>query len=233
LTDPEALAGEEDALSPLVIEKLRPTADGAAVRIKVAGVFCAAVAPEDADRLRLAKDVVWTTDLAAAVLDAAQRRDARRYALFALSQRSMARGRIVQRLTRRGTPRAIADATCDDFERLGLLDDERFAAAIARSIVERKPAGARYVEQKLLSRGVSRAVASRAAAEATAGRDHADDARELARKRVRAIPPRLDDHAARRRIYAMLARRGFPPDACRLGADHALMLRRDGHPQTH
>jgi SOS response regulatory protein OraA/RecX len=50
-------------------------------------------------------------------------------------------------------------------------------------------------------------------------RDRAEDplgpALDLARRKLRTMGGRVEEQAAARRIYSLLARRGFDPDVCR------------------
>ncbi len=159
-----------------------------------------------------------TTISAAANPDA----KARRYAAALLGRRAYSRQKLVDRMIRTGFDEAIARRVAERFVASGVLDDAALAASMALAEVSRTPAGAFFLEMKLVSKGIDRATAKHAAAEALADRDLVEDAVALATKRLAVLNPSLDDATKRRRLYAGLARRGFSPDLCRVGVERAL-----------
>ena len=136
---------------------------------------------------------------------------AREYALLLLSYRERTEKEMAERLKRKGFPPEAVAATVADCQRLGLVDDERFARLFVQERARLNPRSARLIGAELGKRGVSGEVAARAlSAEFVPGREE-EMAADLARRaslRLRGVDPA----AARRRLWAYLARRGFSPD---------------------
>ncbi len=221
----EALRAKLDAIEPgAVVRSIRPSKrDAGRCTISVGapgrravGIAIDALAGE---RLRIAPGDEWTDDLARRVREAVELDRARRDAMGSLSRAPMSRGRLLRKLRDRGYAGDVADAVADDLERIGLLDDRELAAAAARSLVSRRPAGARFIEMKLREKGFDAALARDVAADVLGERDPAEDALALAQKKAAAMPASLERDARRRRIYGMLARRGFSPEVCRATVD--------------
>lgn len=213
----------EDPPADAALDDIRPSGRGGlvwriGVRSDELGVERLGVAKLDrslVDELGLAAGLRWDAPLAGRVMEAAHTDAARRYALNALSMRAMSAKRLQDNMVRRGTPRPIAQRVVEGLERSGLIDDRLLAEQIARSALAGTPSGARVIEQRLLRRGIGSDLARVVAAEATADRDPSADALRVARKKIRAMAPRLDREVVERRLLGSLARRGFPPPVCR------------------
>lgn len=151
----------------------------------------------------------------------ARRSSARERALRLLSARWRSREELRRRLLALGYGTEDVGRTLEELEDLGLVDDERFARELARDRGSRRLAGDRAILAALRERGVAREVAEAALDEA--GSESAR-ARELARRKARAVAG-LPAGEAFRRLYGLLVRRGFAPStaarACReaLGAE--------------
>ena len=94
------------------------------------------------------------------------------------------------------------------------MDDERYAARLARALSEEKHYPRRRVEQELRHRGLS-PVLVRAAVEQLDGEDYEQALAILERKYYN----KLNDPDSRRRVIAALARRGFSYGAIRRAMD--------------
>jgi len=162
-----------------------------------------ALRDEPRNRLTVFAMVKSTTDG-----DAEKARD---YALLLLSFRERTRHEMEERLLRKKFPAPTAAMVVADLERVGLLDDERFARLYVQERVRLQPRAARLIGRELLKKGVSREIIDQAiGSEIGAGREE-EMAVELARRasaRLRGIEP----EAAKRRLWAFLARRGFSPE---------------------
>lgn len=114
-------------------------------------------------------------------------------------------------LTRRGATRDEAQLAIDRLVELRLLDDAEFARHLARSKATQAGASRRRVEGDLMRRGLAPETARRAARDAAeeTGLDERASALVVAKRRVRSLAG-LDRVAAKRRLYAFLARRGYP-----------------------
>lgn len=146
----------------------------------------------------------------AALADLRARSDTRRAhdkALSYLALRDHAAGELYEKLCRTFDARDAAAAVAD-MERLGLLDDEKYARARARALAARHKS-AREIRADLARRGVARETAD--AAVDALGCDETDACRALIEKNY------LRKLAAGRRdlVAAALARRGFSYGAIR------------------
>jgi regulatory protein len=143
-------------------------------------------------------------------------------ALRLLAVRDRSRREVELRLLRAGFDRAEVDGTIQRLASAGLLDDERFARALAQHELQARRKGGRAALGALLSRGVARDVAERAIEEV--GDDDDSRVEELARSRARRLMA-LDPAVAARRLQAYLVRRGYEPAQAARAA--ALALRAD------
>ena len=117
------------------------------------------------------------------------------------------------RLRRAGADEAGVSAAVERLVALGLLNDEAYARSLAHSRVVGGGVSKRRIGQELQRRGVSRAVADEAI-DATLDDVELDEfgaAQAAAEKRLRSLRS-LDAATRRRRLYAFLARRGYPHD---------------------
>ncbi|HXJ63980.1 MAG TPA: regulatory protein RecX [Actinomycetota bacterium] len=155
---------------------------------------------------------------------------ARDRALNLLSFRDRSRRELEQRLLRAGfEPDDVLEAL-EALERVGLVDDERFARAVVEQEAGRRLSGRRAVAAALASKGVSREVAGAALAEIDDPESERRRAEELARSRVRRMGA-LAPEVAYRRLAGLLARRGFSPALCHESARRALDVEsNDDHP---
>lgn len=129
-----------------------------------------------------------------------------------LSSRMLSRGQLDRKLRELGHDEAARAGAIERLERVGLLDDRAYAEALVRQLKRRRPAGPRLLRQKLYEKQIDpKLIDAVLAAERDAGGDAAA-ALELARTRLRQLG-RLDPPARKRRVYALLARRGFEADA--------------------
>ncbi|MBL0927178.1 MAG: RecX family transcriptional regulator [Phycisphaerales bacterium] len=176
----------------------------------------------DAASMGLRPGVIVTPALAAALRDAADFDAARRYALRSIEHRACSRARLLEKLARRGYSPEVARRVADRLQAAGLIDDRLLAESLARSEVARKPAGRFLIEQKLRRRGIDSGLARGAAALVLASRDPLEDALDLARRRARTFPAKLEADARRRRLYGALARRGFDPEVCARAVERVL-----------
>lgn len=143
-------------------------------------------------------------------------------ALRLLGVRSRSREELRERLARAGFPEDEIDAALDDLERVGLLDDERFAEEVVRDRLGRRGFGPRGALQALRGFGVPREVAERAV-EAWGG-DEEGRVEEVARSRLRRLSS-LPPEVASRRLLDFLLRRGFDPEVARSACRRALASR--------
>jgi regulatory protein len=155
----------------------------------------------------------------AGLRDAAERIRAEDSAVAALARRGYAAREMELLLIRRGVSHARSAETVATLVAQGLIDDGRFAAQFARLRIASRGASVWSLRRDLGRRGVARAVADAAIAEAMedAGISELDVARREAEKKWRSLS-RLEPETGWRRLVAFLQRRGFGGDAIRLVA---------------
>lgn len=138
---------------------------------------------------------------------------ARERALYLLGLRDYACKELEQKLYTEATP-DIAAAVVERLRQVGLLDDRRYAARLARSLSEGKHYPRRRIEQELRHRGIDPLIAQTAVEELD-GEDFQQALALLERKYYN----KLNDPDSRRRVVAALARRGFSYGAIRRAMD--------------
>jgi regulatory protein len=149
-------------------------------------------------------------------IDAAEPGLARERAIRLITAKERSRAELARRLVDDGFSQPVADATVEDLARIGLVDDERFANALARTLARARGAGRARIARELNEAGVDQQVASEAL-------DSALDADE---ERIAAL--RLAVSAAARsgatvdRVAARLVRRGYRPPVALSAAREAM-----------
>jgi len=140
---------------------------------------------------------------------------AREAALKLLERARRTRSDLARRLAERGYDAPTIEQALERLARVGLVDDVEYARAFLHERLGRRAAGRRRLEQELRARGVTPADVAgafeRLAEEDPGARDEVEAARRAvaqAERRYRGLDPQL----RRRRLYALLARRGFDPD---------------------
>lgn len=147
------------------------------------------------------------------LLAASRYNRARERALYLLGLRDYACKELEQKLYTEADP-ATAAAVVARLCEVGLLDDERYAARLARSLSEGKHYPRRRIEQELRRRGISPVLVQTVVSELE-GEDYEQALALLERKYYN----KLNDPDSRRRVIAALARRGFSYGAIRRAMD--------------
>lgn len=132
---------------------------------------------------------------------------ARAIVLRRLTAAPRTRSELQRSLRERNVPDEVGQRVLDRFTEVGLIDDAQYAAAFTESRRQRSGWSRRAIAAKLHDRGVPRDVIAEALA-AVDGDDELQTARDLAARRwerTRTLAPEV----RRRRIAAMLARRGY------------------------
>jgi regulatory protein len=142
-------------------------------------------------------------------------------AMRLLESRLHSRAELSRKLDRREYGQKVIDQVLDELQRLGYVDDTRFAKTRALSAAEHKQHGRNRAVVELLKAGVERETARRAVEEVYDPHDSLAVARNLAQKKALHLR-KLDPMVARRRLAGMLARRGFEYDVVRPVIDEVL-----------
>ncbi|HLL88168.1 MAG TPA: RecX family transcriptional regulator [Tepidisphaeraceae bacterium] len=138
-----------------------------------------------------------------------------------LGTRLHSRAELRRKLMKREYGDAVVDGVLDDCQRLGYLDDERFAKSRALSAAQHKHHGQRRAVLELRRAGVKADVAERAAADVYDATDPVAEARRLAERQAPRLR-KLDPLVAKRRLVGMLQRRGFNYEAIKPVVDAVL-----------
>lgn len=190
--------------------------------ISVDGRRAARVETASLGSLGIAVGATWTAAMESAARAAEARGAAKAYALRAIASRPLSVAEMLARLEARGYDAATSAAVAADLQRVGLLDDERFARDFIRAQLARKPAGRALLIAGLRRRRIEDGVARRAVDEALGEVDLSGGAYRLAAARLRRMDPRLEPEVMRRRLFGLLARRGFDPETAREAVDRAM-----------
>lgn len=154
---------------------------------------------------------VWDEALATRVAQAGVYDKALRQALNRLNRRAMSRRDLDKKLHGLDYDQVVREQVLDRLTELKFLDDEAYGRALIDATMRRKPAGPQLLRQKLYQKGIDRSLIERLVSEATDAQDLAPGAVELARKKLRTMQ-RFDTETRKRRLYGLLARRGFNSD---------------------
>jgi regulatory protein len=133
---------------------------------------------------------------------------ARAICLRALTQRARTRAELAIALRKRGVPDDTAEAVLDRFVEVGLIDDAALAESYALAQHRDRGLARRAVVGKLRRRGVDRNTIDKA----VEGIDAASEEAGARTVVVRKLPSvrHLDPAVQARRLYGVLARRGYP-----------------------
>ncbi len=135
-------------------------------------------------------------------------------ALRILTYRERSRKELKDRLLgKKYSPEAVS-ATIEKLERLELLDDEKFARLWVNSRINFKPRSAWLIERELREKGIEPETARAILEELLPPDREREAARQLAEGRIRHYRGQTPE-AARRKLFAYLARRGFSPGLVR------------------
>jgi regulatory protein len=137
-------------------------------------------------------------------------------ALAMLAARPRAARDLERTLVRKGEPAEHVAAAVERLISSGLLDDAQFARQFIRAKISGAGLSRRRLQSELWRRGVARDVIDGALAEVIEEDEVDEDAQiaQVAAKKLRTLRS-ADPTAARRRLYAFLARRGYDSSAIR------------------
>lgn len=150
-----------------------------------------------------------------------KKKDVHERALGLLAVRQRSRKELERRLVQAGFERDEVDAELGRLEQVGLLDDEAFARAVVQSRMGSRAESRRVVAGKLAQAGVDSEAASQALDDALED----DETRAFRLAEAKAARLRGADPAvAFRRLFGLLARRGYAPELARRAASSALAV---------
>ena len=125
-----------------------------------------------------------------------------------LSVRMRSRWELRTRVARKRFPSDVIETALDDLERVGLVDDVKFARLFLESRLRRRPRSYRLLRQELRSKGISPEVIDEAVEEAARETPEADLARKVLAPRMARLKS-MEPGQARARAARFLAGKGF------------------------
>ena len=132
-------------------------------------------------------------------------------ALRIIARRHRSRQQLSDLLKAKGHAAKPIDQVLDQLEKAGLLNDEKYAKAVADSKLYLRPVGRRRLERDLKKKGLSDGVV-RQTMESFKDYDETAAAMEVAQKRIR-VMKNLPSEKKKARLFGFLQRRGFSSEA--------------------
>ncbi len=142
-------------------------------------------------------------------------------AFRSLQTRLHSRAELKRKLMKKEWGESVVEGVLEDLKRLGYIDDEKFAIAKALSAANLKHHGPRRAMGELLRAGVKAEVAKKSLAAVYEQSDSTAVATKLAERQATRLK-KLEPAVARRRLIAMLQRRGFDYDLIKPVVDRVL-----------
>ncbi len=205
-----------------VISKIQPQKRSANRRsVYLDGAFAFGCNLNVVAKFRLREGMQLTAEQIAEIQRGEVRQECFDAAMRSLESRLHGRSELKKKLMRKEWGEPVIDGVLDDLQRLGYIDDERFAKTMATSAAHYKHHGRRRAFMELLRRGVKGDVANRALDDVYDQSDSTAVARELAQKQAARLK-KLEPMVARRRLVGMLQRRGFDYDAIKPVVDEVI-----------
>ena len=155
-------------------------------------------------------------DELAARIEAAEPKLARERAIRLITAKERSRAGLAGRLVQDGFSSQVSESTADDLLRIGLVDDERFANALARTLARVRGTGRERIARELRDAGVAEDVAVTALDGALDPEQEREAALHLARSAAARSGATVD------RVAARLVRRGYRPAVALTAAREAL-----------
>ncbi len=146
------------------------------------------------------------------------------YALNLLAARAYTTRAMSRKLTQKGFPRDESEATIVRLTESGLLDDEKYAEEFARQRLVVRGASQRRVEQLLAQKGIGREVA-KAATDKVIENEEVDtigSMEKIVQKKLMSMNG-LDLAIKRKRLFGLLARKGYEIDDINQVLSHMLL----------
>lgn len=135
---------------------------------------------------------------------------AKNICLRLLADSARPRAGLAQKLARRGISPATIERVLDRFTEVGLIDDQAYAEAYVRTKHQERALSRRALTAELRRKGVDDDMVAAAAEMVDADAEEAAAIRLIAKRAPAAMA--AGPEAARRRLLALLDRRGYPAD---------------------
>lgn len=172
-------------------------------------------------KFKLREGLVLTAEEVERIKQGEVRQDCFDAAMRFIERRMHSREELRTKLAKKEYDAETIAGVLDDLERLGYVDDAKFAAAKVESAAKVRHHGRRRAAIELLKKGVTGESARQALDQTYDTHDSLAVARELARKKWPSLS-KLPPEVARRRLAGMLGRRGFEYDVVRPVIDEVM-----------
>jgi regulatory protein len=172
-------------------------------------------------KFRLTEGMALSADEVERIRQGEVRQDVFDAAMKFLERRLHSRNELKQKLARQEYDALTIDGVLTDLERLGYVNDAKFAEAKVEQSAKVRHHGRRRAAIELLKKGVTGESARQALDHTYDTHDSLSVARALAEKKAASLR-KLDPLVARRRLAGMLMRRGFEYDVVRPVIDAVL-----------
>lgn len=146
---------------------------------------------------------------------------ARSYAYKLLSYRSRSRKEMLDKLRRKGFETADINAVMEFLEKSGLINDAELALELFSYSAGSKPLGKNGIRMLMLKRGLDKGLVEETLSAHNAEMEE-KTAMEFAERKSRVLK-NYPAKVARRRLWAMLQRRGFSADVIRKAVDSVIL----------
>lgn len=176
--------------------------------VRAGGRVVATLSVNRISELGLQVGQTWDEALARQVADSAVFDKAMRAAMQRLNRRALSCRQLDRKLRDLGFEDAVRARVRDRLLELGVLDDEALGRAVMRQLQSRRAAGPRLLRDKLMQRGLDQQLVDRLVDESPGAADQVSQAVALVQQKLTSMA-RLDVQVRRRRLWGMLARRGF------------------------
>lgn len=174
----------------------------------VDGEFAFSLEKETVAQFRLKEGLRVDPKLLERIVLEEQFRHCRDYAFSLLSYRARGERELRERLSKKGYSPEVIERVINRLKELAIVDDEKLARDYVEARITIGHKGRFRVQQELRKKGISKENIVKAL-------EGAPDETEAARMVLEHYLPRyrrLDDTTRRRRLYGLLARRGFSPE---------------------
>ncbi|MEM7622504.1 MAG: regulatory protein RecX [Planctomycetota bacterium] len=143
-------------------------------------------------------------------------------ALRMLEARPLSSTELAERLAKRKLPKREIGIVVARMVELGIVDDARLAADVARREERYRPAGPALLHDRLEHRGIEGTIADGAVSDVESRRPVRERATELAQRAAEGLPAKLSDRQRWGRVLGALARRGFDEETAMEAAGQVL-----------
>ncbi len=142
------------------------------------------------------------------MIDEAELKKARFYALKVFNLRPRSTEELREKLLGRGFAQEVIDGVVTEFVKKGFLNDSKFSKLWVESRMTSNPKGAFLLKRELKEKGVKDEIIDQAIKESAGGHNEYEVVKTLAESRMAALKG-LNAAAVKRRLFGYLRRRGF------------------------